>query len=135
MNDLCYLTHLLFVDDVLIFLDGSIRDSASFANVLSLFYRATGMMANHGKSTITLAHTSIQESRYAQQHFPYSILPLDQGFKYLGFWIKPLCQKIVDWIWLVIKLEKRLSNWSHRFLSRARRLVLIKFVLEATPFF
>jgi len=61
--------------------------------------------------------------------------PLDQGFKYLGFWIKPLSQKIADWIWLVIKLEKRITNWCHNFLFRAGRLVLIKSVLEATPVF
>jgi len=32
----------------------------------------------------------------------------------------------------VIKIEKRLKNWNHRFLSKAAQLVLIKFVLEAT---
>lgn len=110
INNHCHLTHLLFVDDVLIFLDRSIRDPVSFDNLLSLFSQATGMMANHGKSTITLAHTSIHESQYAQQHFPYCILPLDHGLKYLGFWIKALSHKIAYWIWLVIKLEKRLSN-------------------------
>eukprot|EP00253_Pinus_taeda_P029842 PITA_29842 len=99
VNELCHLTHLLFVDDVLIFLDGNFRDSATFSFVLSLFSLATSMQANHGKSTITLALTSIQESCFAQQYFPYCILPLDHGFKYLGFWIKPLSQKIADWIW------------------------------------
>lgn len=53
----------------------------------------------------------------------------------MGFWIKPLSQKIADWVWLVTKLEKRLSNWSHRYLSRAGKLVFIKSVLEATPVF
>jgi len=40
MSDLCYLTHLLFVDDVLIFLDGSIRDSTTFHEILTLFTHA-----------------------------------------------------------------------------------------------
>lgn len=108
-SDTCFLTHLLFVDHDLIFLDGSIQDSLTFSKILSLFSVATGMQANHAKSTITLALTSIQESQLAQQHFPYCIIPLDRGFKYLGFWIKPLSQKIIDCIWLVTKLEKRLS--------------------------
>lgn len=110
ITERCYLSHLLFVDDVLIFIDGSIRDSTSFANALSLLSKATGMLANQDKSTITLTFTTIQESQFAQQHFPYIIIPLDEGLKYLGFLTKPLSQKIADWIWLVIKLEKRLSH-------------------------
>lgn len=51
--DQCFLTHLLFVDDVLIFLDGSIRDSVALYKILATFFRATGMMENHTKSTIS----------------------------------------------------------------------------------
>lgn len=133
ITDECTLTHLLFVDDVMIFLDGSIRDSRAFSNIINLFSSATGMLANHSKSSIILYRTSIHESLIAQQCFPYSTHPLDQGLKYLGFRIKPVCSRITDWIWLVAKLEKRLNTWSHRYLSRAGRLVLVKAVLEATP--
>lgn len=58
MNDHCYLTHLLFVDDVLIFLDGSQQDSSTFHAILNLFAMATSMKSNHSKSTITLSYTS-----------------------------------------------------------------------------
>jgi len=133
ISDDCYLTHLLFVDNVIIFLDGSIRDSRSFSKILSLFSFATGMLANHSKSSIIYTRTSIQESQYVHRLFPYGITPLDRGLKYMGFWIKPVNQKIADWTWLVSKLEKRLKIWSHRYLSRVGRLVLVKFVLEATP--
>eukprot|EP00253_Pinus_taeda_P006377 PITA_06377 len=105
ISDDCYLIHLLFVDDVLILQDGSIRDSLTFSRILHLFSTATGMLVNHQKSTITFACTSVHESQYAHQ------------------------------VWLVTKLEKRLICWSHRYLSRAGRLVLIKSVLEATPVF
>lgn len=135
ISDDCYLTHLLFVDDVSILLDGSIKDSQAFSHILQLFSTATGMLVNQKKSTITFARTSIHESQYAQQVFPYSIHPLDRGLKYLGFWLKPTCQRIADWVRLVTKLEKRLNCWTHRYLSRAGRLVLIKSILEATPVF
>jgi len=133
--EICSLTHLLFVDDVLILLDGSIRDSRSFSRILLLFSSATGMLPNQAKSTITCSRTSVQESHFAQQVFPYSIHPLDRGLKYLGFRLKPTSQRIADWVWLVTKLEKKLIVWSFRYLSRAGRLVLIKSVLEATPDF
>eukprot|EP00253_Pinus_taeda_P030603 PITA_30603 len=135
ITDICYLTHLLFVDDVLILLDGSVRDSRTFSKILLLFTAATGMFPNQSKSTITCSRTSVQELRLALQVFPYEILPLDQGLKYLGFRLKPTCQRIADWVWLVAKLEKRLTGWSFRYLFRAGRLVLIKSVLEATPVF
>ena len=44
ITDECSLTHLLFVDDVMIFLDGSIRDSQAFSNIINLFSSATGML-------------------------------------------------------------------------------------------
>lgn len=61
----CFLTHLLFVDDVLILLDGSIRDSLTFSRLLQLFSRATGMQVNREKSTISLARTIVNESQAA----------------------------------------------------------------------
>eukprot|EP00253_Pinus_taeda_P010718 PITA_10718 len=128
----CPLSPLLFL---IVMEDGSIRDSLAFSRILHLFSTATGMLVNHHKSTITFARTSVHESQYSQQVFPYSIHPLDRGLKYLGYWLKPTCQKIAEWVWLVTKLEKRLICWSQKFLSGAGRLVLIKSVLEATPVF
>eukprot|EP00253_Pinus_taeda_P005582 PITA_05582 len=132
-TDECTLTHLLFVDDVMIFLDGSIRDFRAFSNIINIFSSATSMLANHSKSSIILSRTSIHESLIALQCFPYSTQPLDQGLKYLGFRIKLVFSRITDWIWLVAKLEKNLNIWNHRYLSRAGRLVLVKSVLEAGP--
>eukprot|EP00253_Pinus_taeda_P026822 PITA_26822 len=135
ISDICYLTHLLFVDDVLILLDGSVHDTTSFSHILALFSKATGMEVNAAKSSITMTGTSVNESHTANMAFPYSTQPLERGLKYLGYWLKPTSQKITDWVWLVSKIEKRLSCWSHRYLSRAGRLILIKSVLEATPVF
>jgi hypothetical protein len=58
---------------------------------------------------------------------------LKKDLKYLGFLLKPNDYRKTDWRWLIEKLEKRLKCWSHRWLSRAGRLVLIKSVLEAIP--
>ena len=37
ISENCYLTHLLFVDDILIFLNGSIGDTIVLQNILTLF--------------------------------------------------------------------------------------------------
>ena len=42
---------------------------------------------------------------------------------------------MADWTWLLSKIEKKLGLWSHRWLSRVGRLVLVKVVLEAMPMY
>eukprot|EP00253_Pinus_taeda_P029159 PITA_29159 len=128
-----YLTHLLFVDDILIFLNGSIGDTTTLQNAMLLFQQATGMKINEHKSSITSVGCSIHESVYASQRFPFVSLSLADGIKYLGFRLKPNGYRIADWLWLIAKVEKRLQVWYHRYLSRAGRLILIKAVIEATP--
>lgn len=38
-------------------------------------------------------------------------------------------------MWLLAKIEKKVSSWSHRWLSRAGCLVMVKAVLEAISFY
>jgi len=76
-----------------------------------------------------------RELEYYQSTFPYEHIPFDEGFKYLGFHIKPNSYKKEDWAWLIPKLEKRLKSWSFHWLSRAGRLLLVKSVLEAIPIY
>ena len=61
------------------------------------------------------------------------MLELEAGLKYLGFQLKPNDYRKKDCTWLISKLEKKLKVWSHKWLSSAGRLVLIKSVLEAIP--
>lgn len=49
------LTHLLFVDDVLIFLNGSIGDLTIIKVSFSLFQMAIGILINDTKSMLTEA--------------------------------------------------------------------------------
>ena len=68
-----------------------------------------------------------------QQLFSYDILPLQGGFKYLGFFLKPNGYKIQDWVWLLRRFEARIGGWGHKFLSIGGRFVLTKSVLESLP--
>ena len=128
-----YLTHLLFVDDILIFINGSVRDSTALNDILQLFCKATSMEINRGKSTKSIARCTLQESQLASQKFPFPEIHLMEGTKYLGFRLKPDGYKIENWSWLDSKIKKRINSWHHRLLSKAGRLMLIKSVLEATP--
>ena len=127
------ITHLLFVDDVLIFCLGTKGDSRALQEILELFTKATGMEINSGKSSLTTHLLRPEEEAVITRFFPYNTSGLDEGLKYLGFSLKANLYRKQDWYWLVGKVEKRLMVWSHKWLSRAGRLVLVKSILEAIP--
>lgn len=125
------LTHLLFVDDILLFCDGSRRDIKRLHRGISLFKVAIGMQVNLQKSTLSLNNLRETHIQYLISLFPLPTKELSEGLKYLGFLLKPNDYKKTDWKWMVGKLERRLQMWSNKWLSRAGRLVLVKSVLEA----
>ena len=100
---------------------------------LSLVQAAAGMVVNIEKSTISCSNLSENETHGISLRVPYRIMDLNEGIKYLGFFLKPNSYLKADWHWLLSKLEKRLKSWCHKWLSRAGRLVLVKSVLEAIP--
>eukprot|EP00253_Pinus_taeda_P001598 PITA_01598 len=128
-----YITHLLFVDDILIFTNGSLNEMKEYKNIFDLFMKATGMKINSRKSQVCVTGFNRRECSRISNLFPYQIQPLDSPFKYLGFWLKPDSYKKEDWNWIIAKLESRISHWSFRWLSRAGRVTLIKSVLLAIP--
>jgi hypothetical protein len=65
--------------------------------------------------------------------FPFPSHELNEGLNYLGYRIKPNNYGLKDWGWLVSKVEKRISLWCNRWISRGGHLTLIKSVIEAIP--
>jgi hypothetical protein len=121
------------VDDVLIFSMGSKWDAETLKNILILFSKETGMEINEGKSSLTTNMLTKEEHLAFRKHFPFEENKLDDGLKYLGFFLKPNDYKKKDSKWILKKLEKRLNIWSHRWLSHVGRLVLVKSMLESIP--
>ena len=91
------------------------------------------MNIKFGKSTVTTHLLNKDEEQELLTLFPFNIERLEEGLKYLGFFLKPNNYRKQDRVWLLVKLEKRLKMWSHKWLSRAGRLVLVKAILEAIP--
>jgi hypothetical protein len=75
------LTHLLFVDDVLLFNGGSRREGETLRDILSLFSKATGMQINDQKSSLTTFLLSKEEDIAHYTLFPFERRALDDGLK------------------------------------------------------
>ena len=84
-------------------------------NALDVFCDATGMSISPDKSQFYHSNWTPGDLEVIHQLFSFDILPLDQGFRYLGFFLKPNDYKIEDWIWLLKRIESRIGKWGHRF--------------------
>ena len=127
------ITHLLFVDDILIFCNGSLKEAEKLSEILLLLCKETGMQINSRKSRLTNFNLEYDVMRVMLELFPFLHYTLDEGIKYLGFILKPNCYRKEDWNWLLAKLEHRVNIWCNRWLSSAGRLILIKSILDAIP--
>eukprot|EP00253_Pinus_taeda_P025789 PITA_25789 len=128
-----WVTHLLFVDDIILFSNGNLEDCRMLKRMLDLFLKAIGLCINKRKSTLTCTGLSRELVRRVELVLNFEVKSLEHTFKYLGFFLKPDNYRIKDWKWILAKIESKLKHWSYKWLSRADRLVLIKFILMAVP--
>lgn len=127
------ITHLLFVDDVLILGIGSIEEWIELKKIISTFCQATGMEVNCQKSCFLFNDMEAKKIERLEDIFEIPLVHLHCRLQYLGFNLKPNDYKVSDWLWLLQKIEKRVGHWSFRWLSLGSRLVLIKTVLQNIP--
>jgi hypothetical protein len=127
------ITHLMFVDDVILFGSGNISEWEVFKEVMDLFCKATWMAFSPQKSSFLEAGWKAEDLALLKELIPFEVKPVEVGFKYLGCFLKPNCYTKADWQWMEKKFEKRISNWSHRWLTLGGRVTLVKVVLESIP--
>jgi hypothetical protein len=125
--------HLLFFDDVLMFGDGTSQELRSLRIILDLYCKAIGMELNLRKSCMLLNYIPMDASNQIKDIMSITCNEFEQGFKYLGFYLKPNKYRFEDWLWLYKKIEVRILVWVNMCLSRGGYLVLIKVVLESIP--
>eukprot|EP00253_Pinus_taeda_P028927 PITA_28927 len=105
-----YISHLLFVDDILLFTSGNLNEIKELKNIIDLFMKVTGMQVNYRKSQLITEGLDRLEKNQITSILPFDVLSMENPFKYLGFWLKPNASKKQDWNWLVAKIEARISH-------------------------
>ena len=83
------LTHLLFVDDVILFGAGTYEEWIAFKVLLDTFCEASGMQINAEKSCFLINNIDDGTLSRITCSMPYKTKTMASGFKYLGHFIKP----------------------------------------------
>ena len=99
-----YITHTLFMDNILIFGEGSYYEWNHYHSIISLFCDASGLAVNVQKSNFLYSCNDMEIRNQIASLLPYNITGLEGGFKYLSFFLKPNGYKKGDWEWLIKKI-------------------------------
>ena len=127
------LTHLLFVDDVILLGIGTLSEWMAFEVILSTFCKASGMNISLEKSCFLYNNVEEDIILDIARVLPYKMEPITSGFKYLGYFLKPLGYKVSDWNWLIQRFENKIFHWAHKLLSLGGRLIMVQAVLSGLP--
>jgi len=120
---------------VILFGLGSYEEWLAFKGILDIFCEASGMSINVNKSCFLQKGIDEAILQRISGILPYRSDDFRKGFSYLGYFLKPNCYLVKDWLWMVSKFEKKILHWTNRLLSMGGRLVLIRAVLSSMPFY
>ncbi|GKD35485.1 RNA-directed DNA polymerase, eukaryota, reverse transcriptase zinc-binding domain protein [Tanacetum coccineum] len=123
-NSTINISHLFFVDDVIITTNWNARDLENIIHVLHVFYHASGFKINIHKSNIY--GIGVNEEEVSNMASNAGCIVGNIPFNYLGLPIGSNMKSIASWKMLVDRFHLRLSTWKANLLSIGGRLTLIK---------
>ncbi|KAF7842423.1 uncharacterized protein G2W53_004721 [Senna tora] len=111
------ISHLLFADDVLIFVRIDQKSIMAIKYVLDVFLQCSGLSINNDKSLIWFSPNTCQGDRdYTSRVLGFGEAP--KSGKYLGFPLG-LSRRVSDYKPIVDKVLDKVENWKAKFLSKA----------------
>lgn len=127
------LSHLQFVDDTALMGMATIREASSLRKVLDVYLAASGQSINEGKSSIFFFNTPLPIQRRVSHILKFQIgsLPL----LYLGIPISTGRQSKESWQVILDKVRVKVNHWTHRWLSFAGQVQLLRSVVQALPLY
>ena len=125
-----FISHLLFIDDVIIIGGYSSEDWKNMHCIIVLFCNAFGLEVNCRKSFILhlCKVQSIIDSMCAL--FPFNAGYIDEGVRYLGFHLKPSGYGPKYWVLFRKDINWKIDGWYARYLSLGGIFLLASLVLQ-----
>ncbi|GKC03028.1 RNA-directed DNA polymerase, eukaryota, reverse transcriptase zinc-binding domain protein [Tanacetum coccineum] len=123
------ITHLCFVDDLVVKCHGDKRSVEVIKAALDEFSNSAGLLLNPSKSTIFFSNVGNSEKAKNLSVMPFSVGSL--LVRYLGVPLKTKRLGVKQCKSLIDKIEKKVKDWKNRWLSFASRLQLISSVLSS----
>ena len=128
-DEVC-ISHLLYADDTIIFCDAEPEQLLYIQMVLTCFEAVTGLRVNMNKSEMVQVGTVPDFPRLAALlSCKIGTLPMN----YLGMPLWAPHNALSMWDPILKKIERRLAGWKKLYLSKGRRLTLLKSTLSSMP--
>jgi hypothetical protein len=125
-------SHLLFVDDTLIFCIAHSSQLRHLRSLFLLFEAALGLKVNLAKSNLIPVGNVDQVERLADIILcVIASLPA----KYLGLPLGASYKSTHIWDGVIEKIEHQLTSWQRLYLSKSGRVTLIKSTLASVPIY
>jgi hypothetical protein len=123
-------SHLLFTDDSLLFLEASVNQANKVNEVLRTYEASTVQLLSPAKCSLMLGQKcSNEEGERVSSILMVENMTFDE--KYLGLPIPKGCMKNDKFKPTKEKLQKKCSDWSEKYMSGAAKETLVKSVAQA----
>ncbi|KAA0050814.1 LINE-1 retrotransposable element ORF2 protein [Cucumis melo var. makuwa] len=131
-ND-CNISHILFADDILLFVEDNDLYLKNLRMAISLFEKASGLKINLSKSVMVPVNVPWPRALECASSWEISChtLPLT----YLGVPLGGNPKSKLFWRNIEDRIQKKLSNWKYAHISKGGRLTLIKSTLSSLPIY
>ncbi|XP_074301549.1 uncharacterized protein LOC141632948 [Silene latifolia] len=128
------ISHLLFADDSIFFMDAKISHCETLMGLLNLYGDASGQRINDAKTTITISpNCTLRNYRKCLKVLK---APGNKGMgKYLGLPTDFGSSKKEIFVTIYDKVRYRILSWNNNYLSSTGRLTLINSVLSLLSLF
>ncbi|XP_071722530.1 uncharacterized protein [Rutidosis leptorrhynchoides] len=133
LNPTCpTLSHLLFADDAILFLDGTIREAQNVSNVLNQYCYVTSQAINLNKSRLFVGKSC---PPHLKQNLASElrVAITEHLGKYLGIPANLGKTKKQMFAWMLTRVERKLEGWKEKLISKAGKEILIKAIIQTIP--
>lgn len=126
------ISHLSFIDNIIIFINGSVTGLRKFMDFLSRYEHCSSQKVNHSKSSFYIS-SWVSNGRVEQISTLIGFRKQYPPFIYLGYPIYVGRKRAIYFQTMVDKISSYISSWQNNFLNMGGHLILIEYVLSSIP--